>query len=143
MRDILRETSSTEFFGPGSIVRIDLDPLQPVAYGMNPRSAGFFVFSSAYEIAAPLTAEEPSTGPSNKDVQVVARYGVRDLLLSGWLEGESLIAGQAAAVTVRMGAGRVVLLGFATQHRAQSHATFRLLFNSIFTAPFPAKNAAK
>jgi hypothetical protein len=45
-----------------------------------------------------------------------------------------VIAGQAAAVEVTVGAGRIVLLGFRTQHRAQSLATFRLLFNAILTA---------
>jgi hypothetical protein len=54
--------------------------------------------------------------------------------LSGWLDGEQVIAGRSAAVEVALGTGRIVLLGFATQHRGQSHATFRLLFNSIFTA---------
>ena len=55
-------------------------------------------------------------------------------LLSGWLEGEQVIAGRPAALVVRLGKGRVVLLGFPAQHRAQSHATFRLFFNSIFTS---------
>jgi hypothetical protein len=31
-------------------------------------------------------------------------------------------------------AGRGVLLGFRIQHRAQSLATFRFLFNAIFTS---------
>ena len=132
LKDVVRDTSPTDFFGPGSIVRIDLDPAQPVAFGMNPSNAGFFAFSSAFEVAVPETTESSSV--TEKDVQVVARYAKRDLLLSGWLDGESVISSQAAAVQVRVGAGRVVLLGFATQHRGQTHATFRLLFNSIFTA---------
>jgi len=27
------------------------------------------------------------------------------------------------------------MFGFPVQHRGQSHATFRLLFNALFTAP--------
>ena len=56
------------------------------------------------------------------------------MLLSGWLDGESVIAGRPAVVQASVGAGRVVLIGFRAQHRAQSHATFRLLFNAIFTS---------
>ena len=56
------------------------------------------------------------------------------MLLSGWLEGEQVIAGRPAVVQVALGAGRVVLLGFPVQHRAQSLATFRLLFNAILTS---------
>jgi hypothetical protein len=69
-------------------------------------------------------------GPS---VRIVARYGQKDILMSGWLEGEPVIAGKAAAVEVRAGTGRVVLIGFRAQHRGQSLATFRLLFNAVLT----------
>jgi hypothetical protein len=133
LKDVAREAGPAEFFCPGSIVRIDLDPSQPVAYGMTPRNAGFFVFSSAYEISTSGTSSD-GHNTSPRDVEVVARYSSRDVLVSGWLKGESVIAGRAAVAQVGVGAGRVVLLGFATQHRGESHATFRFLFNSIFTA---------
>ena len=58
----------------------------------------------------------------------------QDLLISGWLEGEDVIAGRAAVVQAAVGSGRVILFGFPVQHRGQSHATFRLLFNALFTA---------
>ena len=123
VRDVAREASSDDFLCPGSIVRVELDPSHPLSYGMPARTAGFFSFSSAYEITAPGTS-----------IQTVARYADRDVLLSGLLEGEKTIAGRAAAVQAAVGAGRVVLLGFRVQHRAQSLATFRLLFNAVFTA---------
>jgi zinc carboxypeptidase len=129
VRDVVREASTKEFFAPGSIVKIDLDPAQPLAYGMSSRTAAFFTDSSAFDV-------EPNR---TSDVQVVARYGENDLLVSGWLDGESIIAGKPAVIQVRVGSGRVILIGFAAQHRAQSLATFRLLFNSIFTAPQPAR----
>ena len=68
------------------------------------------------------------------NVETVARYGDEDLLLSGWLEGEDVIAGRAAVVEARVGAGHVILFGFPVQHRGQTLATFRLLFNAIFIA---------
>jgi hypothetical protein len=123
IRDVAHEASRDDFFCPGSVVKVDLEPRQPVAYGMPPHTAGFFGFSSAYQVIG-----------GDSRVRVIARYGPKDLLLSGWLEGEQVIAGQPAAVEVTVGSGRVVLLGFPVQHRAQSHATFRLLFNVLFTA---------
>ena len=124
LRDVAREASPGTFFGPGSIVRLDLDMTQPAAYGMKAQTAAFFAFSSAYDVG------------SGTNIRVGARYATTDLLLSGWLEGEQTIAGRPAVVDVSAGAttGRVVLLGFPVQHRAQSHATFRLLFNALLTA---------
>jgi hypothetical protein len=134
VRDIAHGIGNDEFFCPGSILSIELDPLHPVSYGMNPHTAGFFAFSSAYEVlGAPDTAAQDGdrTAPM---VRTVARYASHDLLVSGWIEGGSTIAGRPAALEVRLGAGRIMLLGFPVQHRGQSQATFRLLFNSIFTA---------
>ena len=36
-----------------------------------------------------------------------------------------------------MGKGKLVLLGFAVQNRAQPHATFKLLFDSLYYGVVP------
>ena len=59
----------------------------------------------------------------------------RDILQSGWLLGEQVIAKKAAAVAVRHGEGRVVLIGFRPQHRDQTHGTFKLVFNALLNVP--------
>ena len=40
-------------------------------------------------------------------------------------------ANRIAVAQVKHGEGRVVLLGFRAQHRAQTHGTFKFLFNSL------------
>ncbi|HUR34445.1 MAG TPA: M14 metallopeptidase family protein [Vicinamibacterales bacterium] len=133
VRDVARE-SDERLFVPGSIVRLTLDPAHPLSFGMAPDTVAFFAFSSVYS-SAPGGAR-PYADPSQMPgLKTVARYGDRDLLLSGWLEGGPLMAGRAAIVEAAVGSGRVVLFGFPVQHRAQSHATFRLLFNALFTSP--------
>jgi hypothetical protein len=52
-------------------------------------------------------------------------------LRSGFVEGQELVAGRVAAVEVAAGSGRVLLIGFRPQHRGQTHATFKLLFNAV------------
>ena len=120
VRDVAREAGE-KFFCPGSILRIELNPAHPLSYGMPNATAGFFAFSAAYRAGA--------------GAESVGTYGTKDVLLSGWIEGEQAIAGQSAVVEAKSGAGRVVLLGFRVQHRGQTLATFRLLFNALLTAP--------
>jgi hypothetical protein len=126
LRDVASE-AGTRFFCPGSILQLVVDQSSPLTYGMPPRTAGFFSFSSAYAPTSTGGSGAEPLGP----LHTAVHYASRDLLLSGWLEGEEVIAGRAAVVDARVGAGRVVLLGFRVQHRAQSLATFRLLFNAI------------
>jgi hypothetical protein len=56
------------------------------------------------------------------------------VLLSGWIKGEDKLTRKAAAVAVSFGQGRIVLLGFRPQHRAQTNATFPFVFNAIYTS---------
>jgi hypothetical protein len=109
---------------------VELDASQPLAFGMTPHTAGFFAFSSAYE---PTTSSSTGGHADGQAARTIARYAARDLLLSGWLEGEDVIAGRSAIAEVGLGTGRVVLLGFRVQHRGQSLATFRLLFNALLS----------
>ena len=62
-------------------------------------------------------------------------FADRDLLQSGWLLGEDAIAKKAAMVSVQHGQGKVVLIGFRAQHRAQTHGTFKLVFNALVSGP--------
>ena len=116
----------TSIFCPGSIVRLDLET-DPLTYGMPRETAGFCAFSSAFDIA-------PSNTAAASTVRMVARYAKSNVLASGWLEGERAIAGKGAMAEVKSGQGRAILFAFRPQHRAQSHATFRLLFNAIHTS---------
>jgi len=81
-----------------------------------------------------LYLDRPALKITAQDAQnysVVARYAALDLLESGWLVGEENLARKAAVVSAKLGQGRVVLLGFPVQHRAQMHGTYKLLFNAL------------
>jgi hypothetical protein len=140
LKDVAREAGD-KVFCPGSLLRLDVDTSQPLGYGLTGQTAAFFAFSSAFEPVATRAATTTTDGHGGSagfdGVQTIARYGSRDLLLSGWLEGENVIAGRAAVVQTNVGLGHIVLIGFPAQHRGQSDATFRLLFNAIFTAEQP------
>jgi glutamine amidotransferase-like uncharacterized protein len=81
---------------------------------------------------------EVSSTERSQDVEILSTYVERDILQSGWLLEEQVIAKKAAAVSVKLGQGKVVMFGFRPQHRDQTHGTFKLVFNTMFNGPAPA-----
>ena len=73
-------------------------------------------------------------------IERIATFIDRDILQSGWLLGEDLIAEKAAMLTVGHGEGKVVLIGFRAQHRMQTHGTFKLVFNVLVSGPASVEN---
>jgi hypothetical protein len=124
--DIVAGVPSTEFWSPGSTFHINVANTDPLAYGMPEEALAIFTAGNqVYEV---------TPHANNDDVRIIASYPTTDVLQSGWLEGEDLIAGKAAMVSVRHGAGEVVLIGFRPQHRSQAHGTYKLVFDA-FLAP--------
>jgi hypothetical protein len=63
---------------------------------------------------------------------VVARFPDEDLLVSGKLIGGEIVRGKPSVLDVPVGKGRVILFGFNVVNRAQTHSTFKLLFNAMY-----------
>ena len=124
--DVTRGLPASEYFCPGSVVKLELEA-DPLTYGLPLETAGFCAFNGAFEV-------QPDTVPDAPTARVIGRYAKSGVLLSGWLEGERVVAGKGALVEVKAGQGRAILFGFRTQHRAQAHATFRLFFNALHTS---------
>jgi glutamine amidotransferase-like uncharacterized protein len=80
------------------------------------------------------TVFQTAPGGAELDRSVLASYpeSPRDILLSGWIRGEDRLARRAAAVATTYGKGKIVLLGFRPQHRAQTHGTFPFIFNALY-----------
>jgi hypothetical protein len=131
LRNVVAGLPPKEFWSPGSTLRVRVDGSHPIAYGMPKEALALFMpGSQVYEVT--------STDRSH-DVEIIATYVERDILQSGWLLGEHVIAKKAAAATVKLGNGHVVLLGFRPQHRDQTHGTFKLVFNALLTGPPSAR----
>jgi hypothetical protein len=123
IRNVLANKSTTEFFCPGSTLNVTFDNTNPLAYGMP--AEGLAVYLSgcpAFEIGSTDRGDQYET---------IVRYADRNLLQSGWLIGEANLAKRAAMVAARYGDGHVILIGFRVQHRAQTHGTYKLLFNAL------------
>jgi hypothetical protein len=130
LRNVVAGVPGKEFWSPGSTLRVKFDHTTPLAYGMPAEGLALF-------LAGGQVYEVTSTDRSH-DVTILSTYAERDILQSGWLLGEALIARKAAAVSVTLGQGKVVLLGFRAQNRAQTHGTFKLVFNALLNGPAAA-----
>ena len=110
---------NTEFYIPGSILRLELDSASEINEGMRDEiSAWYWRSSMAYEVDDPR-------------IRIVGRYGQGDPLLSGWVLGGEHIEGEAAILEADIGEGSLVLFGFQPNYRAQTVATWPLLFNAM------------
>jgi hypothetical protein len=117
--DATSAAPANEFYVPGSLLRLELDPASELSEGMRPEVAAWF-----WEDSRAFAVNDPR-------VRVVARYGSGDPLLSGWAIGGDRLEGQPALLEADLGPGSVVLFGFQPNYRAQSMATWPLLFNAI------------
>jgi hypothetical protein len=146
LRDVVAGLPRTEFYVPGSILRIELDTSHPIALGMSKESIAWAEDSPVFEVINNDTKSSRYTHAAGETpevrgnaysvpasaVKVIAWYPRNsDPLLSGWLLGGNRIKGKAALVEVTMGKGRIILFGFRPQYRAQSLATYPLFFNAL------------
>jgi len=119
IRNVLAGLKRSEFYNPGSIVKLSVDTSQPLAKGLSAETAAYFANSSAFDVDA------------NSNVSVVARYSDKDALMSGWMLGEKHLNGKAALIETDYGKGKIVLFAFRPQHRGQSWGTFPFIFNAL------------
>ncbi|GIF72584.1 hypothetical protein Asi02nite_21020 [Asanoa siamensis] len=121
VKDVSAGVEETTYNIPGSVLNLGTDANDPVASGFAPTTAAFVSDSPVFQV------NEGAQG-----VSVAATWPTTNILKSGFLLGEDLIGGKPAVVTSKLGQGEVVMIGFKPQHRAQSHGTYRFLFNAMY-----------
>jgi biotin protein ligase-like protein len=127
LRNVVAGLAPKAFWSPGSTLRVSFNNTTPLAYGMP--SDGLALFMAGGQVY------EVTSTDRSQDVEILTTYAERDILQSGWLLGEQVIAKKAAAVSVKLGQGKVVLIGYRPQHRDQTHGTFKMVFNALVNGP--------
>ena len=89
--NVLEGVPSTQFYAPGTFLRVLLDTDHPIAYGMPTRTSVMFERSPAFDV---------------RRGTVVGRYPLSNLLLSGWVLGQDRLYDRAALAEVPVGDGR-------------------------------------
>ena len=109
-------------FCPGSLLAINLSPVNLLNAGMKEKSAGFFVGNSVFSTSQPIF---------DTDRRVIASFPETDILLSGYIEKEEKLSNHPAAVWVKKGKGQLVVFGLDPIFRASVPVTYKMLFNAI------------
>ena len=125
LSNALDGVASKEFYCPGSILQITVDPTNPIAFGSTPTVPIFF-----------------ETGPSFKlsgSAKSVGRYTSDKPLLSGWILGGKYLDGTSAIADVPTGKGRIIAFGFIPMYRGLSEVTYKFLLNAfLYSSSTPA-----
>jgi hypothetical protein len=110
------------YYIPGSILRMRVDNTTPLGFGFEPEVDVFFDNSPVFRLR----------GGAGQRARRVAWFDTDTSLRSGWALGQQYLEDGVAVVDAPLGRGRVLLFGPEITFRAQSHGTFKFLFNGIF-----------
>jgi hypothetical protein len=125
VRNVLAKVRRDDFQCPGSLLRVERGEEHPVTWGLPKEIAVFLDGATAFQTVPP--------GPELQRWDLAAYPAdERDILLSGWIQGADRLTRRSAAVATTFGKGKLVLLGFRVQFRAQMEATYPFLFNALF-----------
>ncbi len=117
VRNVLTNLPPEQFYVPGSFLRVLFHPEHPISYGLARETNVVFLHSPAFDF--------------EEGVLSVASYPLQNPLVAGWILGAEHLRGKSALAEVPLGHGRVTLIGFRPQFRAQARGTYRVLFNAM------------
>jgi len=122
--NVLAGLRPEQFFCSGCLLTVHVeDAKNPLTAGLAPDTIVMFERGPAFNTRTGFKGA------------VLARYPrERSALASGYLAGPDHLEGRAAAVEADYGKGRIILLGFKPQWRAQSHAAYKFFFNALYVA---------
>lgn len=112
-----------KYYIPGSVLEMYVDNTNAANYGMGEKANILFNNSPVFKLA-------PSA--ALKGVKPIAWFGQEEPLRSGWAWGQSYLKNGVTAFESQIGRGKLYAFGPEITFRAQSHGTFKMLFNGLY-----------
>lgn len=112
-----------KFYIPGSILQVNVDTSLPSNWGMPEKADVVYNNSPVFHFA---------DGAEAQGIKPLIWFGKEDSLRSGWAWGQSYLKDGVAAFVAPVGKGKLYAFGPEITFRAQSHSTFKLLFNELY-----------
>jgi hypothetical protein len=122
-KGISKALSGEKYYIPGSVLEMHVDNKVPINYGMNEKAYVMFNRSPVFKL---------SPTAANLGVKPIAWFGEEEPLKSGWAWGESYLKNGVTAFEATIGKGKFYAFGPEITFRAQSHGTFKMLFNGLY-----------
>jgi hypothetical protein len=106
-----------QFYIPGSILQVTVDPTNPIAFGSTTTVPIFYENGPVFHV--------------NSGAESIASFTSDAPLLSGWIQGGNFLKGTSVIAQQNVGKGHLILFGFRPQYRAISEVTYKFLFNAL------------
>jgi hypothetical protein len=121
-----RKLPGEKFYIPGSVLRVSVDSTNQAAWGMNREADVYFDASPVFNISPEANAKGIVTPlawfPNNKPLR------------SGWAWGQAYLKDGVSAFVAKVGDGKLYAFGPEITFRAQTHGTFKFLFNELYVS---------
>jgi hypothetical protein len=111
-----------DFYVPASVLRVAVDPTQPLAHGLGAQVDVLFNNSPVFKL---------DVDAASKGVRRVAWFADGAPLRSGWAWGAARLDQGTQIIDASVGTGRLFLFGPEILFRAQPHGTFKFFFNAL------------
>jgi hypothetical protein len=115
--------SGEKYFIPGSVLQVKVDTNNSASWGMKENTDVFFNNSMVFKFRPEAALQ---------GVEALAWFDKATPLRSGWAWGESYLKDGVAAFKAPIGKGQILVFGPEITYRAQSHGTFKWLFNALY-----------
>ena len=113
-----------KFYIPGSVLRVSVDTTDQSAWGMHAETDVYFDASPVFTIAPEANAKGI--------VKPLAWFPNNKPLRSGWAWGQAYLQDGVSAFVAKVGDGKLYAFGPEITFRAQTHGTFKFLFNELY-----------
>lgn len=113
-----------KYYAPGSILKVYVNSNHPSTAGMSDTTHVYFADSPVFDIAPSALA--------NGEIVPLLWFGKEKPLKSGWTWGQNYLKDKVTGFVANVGRGKLYAFGPEITFRAQSHGTFKLLFNQLF-----------
>lgn len=113
-----------KYYVPGSVLNVAVDTKQPANWGMDRATDVYFDNSPVFK----LSPDAVSSGR----IKPLAWFANATPLRSGWAWGQSYLQDGVAAFEADYGKGKLFAFGPEITFRAQTHGTFKWMFNQLY-----------